>query len=40
MLNHPLTEAGAEKFREDWQSRPEFGDWLSELTRKRLAAAG
>ncbi len=40
MLNHPLTEAGAEKFRQDWQSRPEFGEWLSELTRKRLAAAG
>jgi transaldolase len=40
MLNHPLTDAGAEKFREDWQSRPEFGEWLSELTRTRLAAAG
>jgi transaldolase len=40
MLNHPLTDAGAEKFREDWQSRPEFGEWLTELTRKRLAAAG
>jgi transaldolase len=40
MLNHPLTEAGAEKFRQDWQSRPEFGEWLGELTRKRLAAAG
>jgi transaldolase len=40
MLNHPLTVAGAEKFRQDWQSRPEFGQWLSELTKKRLAAAG
>jgi transaldolase len=40
MLNHPLTDAGAEKFREDWQSRPEFGEWLGELTRSRLAAAG
>lgn len=39
MLDHPLTESGAEKFRADWQSRPEFGQWLSELTRKRLAAA-
>lgn len=39
MLNHPLTEAGAEKFRADWESRPEFGEWLGELTRKRLAAA-
>lgn len=40
MLNHPLTDAGAERFREDWQSRPEFGEWLGELTRSRLAAAG
>jgi len=40
MLNHPLTESGAEKFRQDWQSRPEFGEWLRELTEKRLAAAG
>lgn len=40
MLNHPLTEAGAERFRKDWQSRPEFGEWLADLTRKRLAAAG
>jgi transaldolase len=40
MLDHPLTVAGAEKFRQDWQSRPEFGEWLGELTRKRLAAAG
>jgi transaldolase len=39
MLNHPLTEAGAEKFRQDWQTRPEFGEWLRELTEKRLAAA-
>jgi transaldolase len=40
MLNHPLTDAGAERFRADWQSRPEFGEWLSDLTSKRLAAAG
>ena len=40
MLDHPLTTAGAEKFRADWESRPEFGQWLGELTRKRLAAAG
>src|SRR3954451_13984918 len=39
MLNHPLTDAGAEKFRADWESRPEFGEWLRELTEKRLAAA-
>jgi transaldolase len=40
MLDHPLTEAGAAKFRSDWESRPEFGEWLSELTSRRLAAAG
>lgn len=39
MLNHPLTESGAEQFRADWQSRPEFGQWLSELTSRHLAAA-
>lgn len=39
MLNHPLTDAGAEQFRDDWQSRPEFGQWLSDLTERRLATA-
>lgn len=39
MLDHPLTETGAEQFRADWQSRPEFGKWLAELTEKRLTAA-
>jgi transaldolase len=38
MLDHPLTDAGAEKFRKDWDSRPEFGEWLRDLTEKRLAA--
>jgi len=38
MLDHPLTDAGAEKFRKDWESRPEFGEWLRDLTEKRLAA--
>jgi transaldolase len=38
MLVHPLTTAGAEKFRSDWETRPEFGEWLHELTEKRLAA--
>jgi transaldolase len=38
MLNHPLTDAGSERFRQDWESRPEFGDWLRGLTEKRLAA--
>ena len=36
MLNHPLTDAGAERFRKDWESRPEFGAWLRELTERRL----
>lgn len=31
MLNHPLTTAGIEQFTKDWQSRPEFGEWLSGL---------
>lgn len=37
MLNHPLTTAGTEAFKRDWESRPEFGEWLAELTAKRLA---
>jgi transaldolase len=37
MLNHPLTDAGAERFREDWESRPEFGEWLRGLTEARAA---
>jgi transaldolase len=39
MLEHPLTEAGAERFRADWESRPEFAQWLRELTAKRLESA-
>ena len=38
MLNHPLTDAGAERFRKDWESRPEFAQWLRELTERRVAA--
>jgi transaldolase len=34
MLAHPLTEAGAERFRRDWESRPEFGEWLRGLTKR------
>ncbi len=34
MLVHPLTEAGAERFRRDWESRPEFAQWLRELARR------
>src|SRR5918992_2135006 len=36
MLDHPLTVAGAERFRKDWESRPEFAQWLRELTERRL----
>ena len=39
-LNHPLTTEGADKIRADWESRPEFVEWLRALTEKRLAAAG
>jgi len=40
MLAHPLTTSGAEKFRSDWESRPEFIEWMRDLTQKRLAATG
>jgi transaldolase len=39
MLNHPLTSAGIERFASDWQSRPEFGDWLRGLVESGQAAA-
>jgi transaldolase len=39
MLDHPLTTAGAEKFKRDWETRPEFGEWLKALTEKRLQAS-
>lgn len=38
MLEHPLTTSGAKKFRDDWETRPEFGDWLRGLTEQRAAA--
>ena len=38
MLAHPLTEAGREKFKSDWQSRPEFARWLRELVSKQPAS--
>ena len=31
MLVHPLTEAGIERFAADWDTRPEFGEWLRGL---------
>ena len=39
MLDHPLTEKGRELFKADWQSRPEFVEWLSELVAKQPASA-
>ena len=39
MLDHPLTTAGIEKFTADWQSRPEFAEWLKGLTERREARA-
>ena len=35
MLDHPLTTAGAEKFKADWETRPEFGEWLQGLVAAR-----
>jgi transaldolase len=39
MLDHPLTIAGIEKFTADWQSRPEFAEWLRGLTEARTPVA-
>jgi transaldolase len=39
MLNHPLTEKGIERFAADWESRPEFGEWLKGLVESGQAAA-
>jgi transaldolase len=36
MLAHPLTEKGAATFRSDWESRPEFVEWLRNLTAARV----
>jgi transaldolase len=38
MLDHPLTETGRERFKSDWQSRPEFGEWLRDLVSKQPAS--
>lgn len=35
MLDHPLTSAGSAKFQADWESRPEFGEWLRSLVAQR-----
>jgi transaldolase len=39
MLVHPLTAQGIEKFAADWESRPEFGEWLKGLTSGRAVVA-
>jgi transaldolase len=39
MLSHPLTEQGRERFKSDWESRPEFVEWLRELVSKQPASA-
>jgi transaldolase len=39
MLAHPLTEKGIERFVADWQSRPEFGEWLRGLVESSHAGA-
>ena len=39
MLAHPLTEAGIQRFAEDWKSRPEFGEWLHGLVDQSAAAS-
>jgi transaldolase len=39
MLAHPLTEAGIERFADDWKSRPEFGEWLHGLVDQSAAAS-
>jgi transaldolase len=39
MLSHPLTTQGIEKFAADWESRPEFGEWLKGLTSGRAVHA-
>jgi transaldolase len=40
MLDHPLTTAGAEKFKADWETRPEFGEWLRGLVEARSVRSG
>ena len=39
MLEHPLTKSGIDKFESDWQSRPEFAQWLHKLVQGEPAAA-
>ena len=39
MLEHPLTEKGRALFKSDWESRPEFVEWLKALVEKQPASA-
>ena len=39
MLDHPLTTAGIERFAADWETRPEFAEWLRGLVEARATAA-
>lgn len=39
MLAHPLTESGSVRFKADWESRPEFVQWLRELVSKQPTSA-
>jgi transaldolase len=39
MLDHPLTDAGIERFSADWKARPEFGTWLDGLVQSSRTAA-
>ena len=38
MLDHPLTEKGIAKFASDWETRPEFGEWLRGLVEAGTVA--
>jgi transaldolase len=39
MLDHPLTEKGRDLFKSDWESRPEFVEWLQRLVAKQPTSA-
>jgi transaldolase len=39
MLEHPLTTKGIDRFASDWQSRPEFAEWLHRLVERPRAVA-
>ncbi len=39
MLVHPLTVSGIDRFAADWESRPEFGDWLRGLVEAPAGVA-